>query len=266
MISRSGASRKGWFRQKMSDASKENDRYNERIYFNETYDAVRQLRNYAIAIGKNVSDDIICRIDIIKKLPEEQQEKALLIVLRDLTKSAAPLNIYSIPTVELKEISSYRRRLLQAGMWAATAVIITAIAAIATPSFPAFRGSISLYTIIILLHGASLGLIGAVSYDLLHSSGIAIDSEFRWADAYTSRVRVALGGIYGLLFAITISWKALARQFFLDLEQKPTPELDELVLAFLPFLVGYSSVLVTGLLGKIIDAVRMVLGLERRLN
>ncbi|TWF46418.1 hypothetical protein [Neorhizobium alkalisoli] len=122
----------------------------------------------------------------------------------------------------------------------------------------------SSFSFAIFLYGSSLGALGAVSYQLFGVGRIIIDEKLSPTDVYGSYSRILLGAIFGLLFAIVFSRVALIQTFTFDSDDANYATAQQYLFFMLPFLAGYSSTLVTGLLNKLVEAVSIALRLETK--
>ena len=93
-----------------------------------------------------------------------------------------------------------------------------------------------------------LGIIGALDYMFFNFMGSIQERAAGTEDFYTNLLRTLLGGILGWL-----CYYAIVR----DLGQS-----DQSALLLLPFLAGFSTRLVVGIISQAISAIELTLGLE----
>jgi hypothetical protein len=98
---------------------------------------------------------------------------------------------------------------------------------------------------------ASLGLMGAIVYILFNIIGIISEKAFNSRDTYINILRTALGPVLGWVL-------------FLGLESTNTlqEDSDAWAVVLLPFLAGFSTRLVVGIITQALRTIELVLGIE----
>ncbi len=102
---------------------------------------------------------------------------------------------------------------------------------------------------------ASLGLLGCLTYIVFNIIGILSEKAFELEDTISNYARLLLGAILGRVF-----YFAFARDAFTAAMTSKSQ--SQSVLLLLPFVVGFSTRLVVGLLNQVIRAIELTLALE----
>lgn len=227
---------------------------------------------YLVKRGVALPADLQAQLQRSEQLQIAQRAAALRNILPSFAQLTAPVTLLEITDRESSDrvrLDSERRRkkLIQVGIAAVVAMVLTTTLGnyarnelIGTSSC-AFRPCTTFFLVLILAYGASLGVVGAVTYELFHASGIVRDGGYGVFDQYRSNARIVLGLTFGWIFSITVSAQSLANLMNMNLSGEGVPGVGDFVLIMLPFLVGYSSVLVTSVLDRLVDTARTTLGL-----
>jgi len=99
------------------------------------------------------------------------------------------------------------------------------------------------------LVAASLGLLGSTTYVFFTLTNILSESAFDENDAFSSYARLVLGPAFGWLF------------FFIVAPLIASPKVIPLIIA-VPFVAGFSTRLVIGIINQLIQAIELTLGLD----
>ena len=230
---------------------------------------VALIRDYAIRTGRKPTVEILSQIDALAGLPTADRDASLAQIMAALAALVAPVTLAEILDEGALRLEQGRRQLIVIGVGAVIALIGVTIGAIFMSSEVigtemCGMSCNTIFTALILGYGACLGLIGAIAYELFHASGIVRSNEYGVFDPYRSTARVTLGVTFGWIFSVTISLVPLSRIFAIDLSPdavSPDKSLTDYAIILLPFLVGYSSSLITGLLNHLVDGIRTVFGM-----
>jgi hypothetical protein len=230
-----------------------------------TLQDVSLVRDYAIRNGKKPSVEVVTQIEGLGDLLPEERDQAMGKVMAALAALVAPVNLSTIINGDTTAYETGRVNLIRVGIVAVLVLIVATIAAIFlitefVGSEACTTGCTTMITAVVLVYGACLGLIGAVAYELFHASGIVRSIEYGVFDPYRSAARVLLGVTFGWIFSVTVSFSSLISIFNQTTIGRETSPSDYAII-LLPFLVGYSSSLITGLLNHLVDGVRTVFGM-----
>ena len=197
---------------------------------------ILKLKDYAISANLNVPTDVIESINRAQLAgPSGARKNATAVdeALRDLTAITFPTTLDTLDLTESLQPSRFLWGLIGLGAVVLTvAVLSSAGDIVAFPWWPPIQA-------------VSLGLLGAVVYVFFNLLGVMRERAFKPQAQFENLVRVALGGILGWLF-----WFAFGQ------------ESTSVAILLLPFLAGFSTRLVFGVLGQAMKAVELTLGLE----
>lgn len=204
------------------------------------------LKDYAIASNIYVDDSIIKRIDDTYYSDQPLMNNATEIdtALRDLTEATFPTTAATLRSVESKGGTE---------KFASVFIVISLIAGVAALVFAIY--SISQAPLgdkgVLIGHwhaiiAACLGFLGSLVYIFFNLIGVMAERAFDARDSIANAVRLVLGAIVGWVFYYTFA-----------AGKTPSP-----YLLMLPFLAGFSTRLVVGLLNQAIRSVELTLGLE----
>ena len=103
--------------------------------------------------------------------------------------------------------------------------------------------------------GAALGVLGSSVHLLVNLNDQRTQRALVKADIYGGYTRLLLGPLVGWVFYFTFAQEAF---------KKPVSELDQpgRLLLFLPFLAGFSTKFVVGIINKALQAVEFTLGIS----
>ncbi len=111
----------------------------------------------------------------------------------------------------------------------------------------------------------SLGLLGAVIYSLFNVLRIVPPQAFNPKDAYSNYARLLLGVLLGWVFYFAFGRKAFESLRLYLTNGTNTSTQTDLTTAFwllAPFVAGYSTKFVVGILNRVIAALEIALGIE----
>jgi hypothetical protein len=221
-------------------------------------DGAIALKDYAISRGLEISDHILEVINAAQSDADNETFDAkvgskLDGAIRDLTKVTYPT------TVETVMLPRYRSRT----DWLVSryGLPLLAVIAIIIAIWSFGSSQPSKYTLSVL--AASLGLLGALVFQLFNMIGVIEEKALNREDMYANNIRIVLGPIVGWIFYFGFSQNAFAQSSSpnFDTSQRAT-----LLLLLVPFLAGFSTKLVVGVINQVIRAAELTLGIEDKRN
>ncbi|MCX7112791.1 MAG: hypothetical protein NTX45_22255 [Proteobacteria bacterium] len=221
------------------------------------FKGVLALRDYAIINNLSVPDKILEILHEVEKASNNKGDvhdtnikvdKAI----RDLTSITFPTTIDTIlfQTEGGKEISGFRRNLFIIGVLALLLAIVGFSLAKLDTTKMVEAYSPLLKNLGVGLLGMSLGLLGAVVYVIFNLIGEWTEKVMNREDTSEAYLRVLLGPLVGWVFFFAFAQEAFAK-----------PDSSSVLLLF-PFLAGFSTKLVVGIINQALHAVQITLGLE----
>lgn len=189
-------------------------------------------------------------------MPSLQDLNELDACIIDLTKIAGPVTIADMPSVP-KPIPVPPKR-FQYVLWGLAVIglagaIFGFVLAAINAQYPWFVvGGHSLLA-------ASLGLLGGVAYSFFNMLDIVPSAGFNLTDWSRNVARLLLGVLFGWVF-----YFSFAESAFANLTKPQSGAVAVSIIILLPFLAGYSTVLVVAILEKALQAVIFALGLDER--
>ena len=226
--------------------------------FEERVNGAVALKDYATSRALNVPDSILKTINSAHSMSNSSDIPLEISVrldeaIRDLSKITYPTTIETLVfssgrTLRARLISKYSLPVL-----ALLAVIIT-IWSFGQPQ--PTRYSLSILA-------SALGLLGALVFHLFNLIGVIEEKALNAEDAYANFIRIILGPVVGWVFYFGFSQNAFAQSNSpnFDTSQRAT-----LLLLLVPFLAGFSTRLVVGVINQVIRAVELTLGIEDKRN
>lgn len=226
--------------------------------FRERVQGAVALKDYATSRGLNVPDSILHTINLAHSVLASGDIPAEISValdeaIRDLAKITYPTTVETLTfssgrTVWGRLASRYGLPLLS------LVAVIIAIWSFGQPQ-P------TKYTLSIL--AAALGLLGALVFHLFNLIGVIEEKALNAEDAYANFIRITLGPVVGWIFYFGFSQNAFTESSSpnFDTSQRAT-----LLLLLVPFLAGFSTRLVVGVINQVIRAVELTLGIEDKRN
>lgn len=103
-----------------------------------------------------------------------------------------------------------------------------------------------------ILLATSLGLLGSVMFQIFNTIGVIKEKAFSIEDIFSNRLRIYIGPAIGFLFYFALTQGALPQG----------EKLSNGLAILLPFLGGFSTKLVVGILDKMVQAVMLAFGIE----
>ncbi len=216
------------------------------------------LRDYAIMNNLHVPDEILQVLQEVEKPDIERSDPpnirlVLDKAIRDLTSITFPTTIdtllFQMSDEGLKAIRRFRSSLT----WIGLVALVVAISAFSLAKLDATRAGMwgpALTNLGVALLGVSLGLLGAVVYVIFNLIGEWTERVMSKEDTAEAYLRLLLGPLVGWVFFFAFAQEAFAR-----------PASSSALLLF-PFLAGFSTKLVVGIINQTLQAVQITLGLE----
>jgi hypothetical protein len=226
-------------------------------------DGAGALKDYAIANAISVSDEVIKKIDAVIEMSSSETSKVnaaeLDIAIRDLTKATYPATIETVLFQRSEEGKQHVRRLkLMLCAWGIVSLLGAVVGFVCDQPSPG-NGAGTTETVVVggLYHAmrisalaACLGVLGASVFSMYNLVGIVKERALASDDSYSEYLRLALGAIVGWVFFFAFAQDAVK-----------SGKVNNMLL-LLPFLAGFSTKLVVGVINKAIQAVQITLGLE----
>ncbi len=210
------------------------------------------LKDYAIENNFYVPNEIIESLNNAEVVSDTEElvkhasniDKAI----RDLTAITYPTTIETIQLSEEKGTPSSKKHL----SWFKWVIIVLSVASLILAIYSYIKcSSESSYRILwASILAASLGLMGTLTYVLFNVIGIIKEKAFNISDTYSNYARMALGPMIGWVF-----YFAFVKKEFCTGENEGS-------LLLLPFLAGFSTKLVIGVINQVLRAVQLTLGIE----
>jgi hypothetical protein len=216
------------------------------------------LKDYALAANFDVPEDIIKRLNKVafrkgSLTSEDLADEATDIdtVIRDLTEITYPTTIHTLflsgdSPKQTRAFKVFSMTLVALGICGLVFAIIGYWEMWALQAPEALAGKKAWESIVAL----SLGLLGSLVYILFNMIGILSEKAFEVEDTFSNYARLILGPIIGWVFYITFGQEVFSNP------SKTSP------LMLLPFLAGFSTKLVVGIITQALKAIELTLGLE----
>jgi hypothetical protein len=218
------------------------------------------LKDYAVSKNFDVPDDVIAALNGAARAANpldaaDEVDRAI----RDLTALTYPA---TIETVALAG-DSYRQNpafkaffyiLLAIGIFALSVAVLTFVGMqLQPPSAPgqATTAPSSFFRVAApSVLAACLGVLGCLTYIIFNIIGVLREKAFDKEDTVSNYARLVLGAIIGWIFYLGFG------------KEDVTKSDSSSVLVLLPFLAGFSTRLVVGIINQAIRAVELTLALE----
>jgi hypothetical protein len=225
---------------------------------------VLALRDYAITNNIYVPDEILEDLQEVEKAYESQiqdpfisQDRDIRLILdkaiRDLTRITFPATIDTVRfhfSKEGKSAVAELRRLLFVWCILSVALALSAFAMLKSDQPNTYLWLDLIHKLAPAVLGMSLGLLGAIVYVIFNLIGEWTEKSMNRGDTEEVRFRLMLGAILGWTFFFAFAQSSFGSDAKSD------------VLLLLPFLAGFSTKLVVGILNQSIQAIKITLGLE----
>jgi len=218
--------------------------------------AVRRLRDFAVAMGKDIPDQAFEDLELLKE-NDPGVYASLLKIESALTKIMYPTSILNVPAVSPETVESFRMNMLILGI---ASFVATVISSIAVNALKSLEGSTN-HTVAMMMFGSSFGLLGTTIFILFNIIGATKSADFKYYDPIGNYTRLVSGAILGWMFLVLFAFEETAAALQMDLDTK-TPEVSGYAYLLLPFIAGYSSSLTLSLLDNFIEAIRLAFGLK----
>lgn len=213
------------------------------------------LKDFAIARGITVSETILKLLNKAECLKaQEELTRYLCDQGVEIDRAISELTNFTYPTtgdslIDLTdnkdEIDSFKKWL---GVLLVAAVVGTAIGYVLLLSLADTLGKTTANIVLAI----SLGLLGAVMFQVFNIIGILKEKAFNIEDLYANKLRILVGPAIGLVVYLALTQGALPTK-----DKLPTS-----LQLLLPFLAGFSTKLTVGILEKLIQASMMAFGID----
>ena len=224
------------------------------------------LKDYAISRNFDVPDEVIKALNAAAQSPDlSDNADSIDTAIRDLTTLTYPTTTESVflagtPDQENPAFKRFFRTLLGIGVFM---LFMTLISFAQTRSADQRLDPSSWSYLSYLLDKAMLpiflGALGSVTYIIFNVVGILSEKAFEREDTDTNYARLLLGGVLGWVF-----YFAFCQSAFDNLAGQKAPTKGDALLLMLPFMAGFSTKLVVGLLNQMVRAIELTLGLEEK--
>ncbi len=202
------------------------------------------LKEYAINRRLNVPEEIIRKLNKAAAAAEAHSVEAaddVDIAIRDLTAITYPTTIDSIDDTEA-----------QSDWFFGTLLAITVAVLLVAMYASSFNGAPGLRSYCASLVAAALGFLGSAVYIFFNLIGVMEEKAFSRNEIFPIVIRMSLGAILGWVFYLTMPPDAA----------KFITGGDSHLILLLPFLAGFSTRLVVGLINQAIRAIEITLNLD----
>lgn len=108
---------------------------------------------------------------------------------------------------------------------------------------------------------AAMGILGGVAFISMNVLSLQNDITFDFSNRRLTWLRIALGGLFGLVLAFPFGFTTFD-DFQKMFEKKQSPEFKETSMLLLPFILGFSTTVVIGVLGRLMQAVQALFGTQ----
>jgi hypothetical protein len=230
------------------------------------------LKNYAINNKVSISDEVIGKIDAAVRGADKNDSDAdakLDMAIRELTKATYPATIetvlFQLSDKGIRHITRLKLFLCLCGVVSLLSAIAvygfdqaspvklvkTASVTEVSPSSVDVDSCVNYHAVRVSLLALCLGVLGASLFSMYNLIGIVNERALASEDSFSEVIRLVLGAIVGWVFFFAFSQAAF----------EPGAKVSNM-LVLLPFLAGFSTKLVVGIINKAIQAVQMTLGLD----
>jgi len=208
--------------------------------------AAMDLMEFATEKNLAVPDSLIERVHAVLRNPPDMAadiDKAI----RDLTQITYPTTIETLRVdKEAKEVRRFKTVIL---VVAIVAILVALGGYIVAQDAPSLDPSLHFLGMSVL--PVSLGVLGSLVYIFFNVTKVISEKAFNLQDTYGNYVRLFLGAIVGWVF-----YFAFCQEAFKNLGTSSP-------LLLLPFLAGFSSELVVGIINQLLR-VKLTLGIEEK--
>jgi hypothetical protein len=196
----------------------------------------RHLKDYALNSNLFVPDKVLEKLYQATTKSVETPEVLVDEVIRDLTSLTYPTTIETLEASKNPKAQRFVRDLL---------ILSLAVLLLGIVSQNADRSSFIWAPSILAV---SLGILGAIVYAFFHMVGLLREGAYDPSATLENTVRIALGGILGWLMYFVFHDSSQGDKAF--------------AFVLLPFLAGFSTRLVFGILNQAVKAIEITLGME----
>lgn len=219
------------------------------------------LKDYAVSKGITIPRDVLKHVneaehsrgleDAPKDKPESDIGVRIDMAISELTKLTYPTTVESVMSSDnpSRAVVIFKRALPVIAM-------VAIIAGIISYSWPGQNARVS-YSILAMC----LGLLGSLSYQMFSIIGVLQEKAFTVEDVYSNILRMILGLVMGWIFYFSFARSSFENMGSAVAGQNPSQQSNILFL-LLPFLVGFSTKLVVGVMEQVIRSVLLIFGIE----
>ena len=227
--------------------------------FRELLSKTIQLKEFAVKNGYQVDPKTL---QVLNQLDSQFDDEAELTatdrtkldtVIEQLTAVTLPITIDSISDKpESDDYKDFKRLLIKLGGLSLILAILgfSLSAASAKWTWIPREDTDSILAI-------GLGLLGAVVYSLFNVLSVVPAQAFNPDDIYYNKARLFLGVLLGWLFYFAFAMKVYRK---LPIIEAP----KDVLILLVPFMAGYSTKFVVGVLERVIAALEITLGIEEK--
>lgn len=213
------------------------------------------LRDYAIENNFDVPDETLFSLGSVQEKITVDDSKGvsadLDIIIKTLTQLLYPTNYESILIARRSYNENFNIKLFRLGLFFIS--ILFLIAAVVSYNLMCEENVIVKKFASIL--SISLGVLGSMVYIMFNIIGILNESAFNAQDSYANYTRILLGAVLGWVF-----YFGFAQDAFHDCSTNN----ENYIYLLIPFLVGFSTKLVVGILNQLIKAFELMLGIDNK--
>jgi hypothetical protein len=234
--------------------------------FRELLQKTSQLKEFALKNNYELNPKMIAELnELVYKsasrdlaTPTADARTKLDAILSDLTAVTFPTTIDAITVKpETDAYARFKRWLFRIGIFGLFMAIVGFALSVLSPAWMPNQWSNSLLAM-------SLGLLGAVVYSFFGVLRVIPSQAFNQDDEYSNYARLLLGVLVGWVF-----YFAFAQSAFYNLKQYGANAVGStanagVLLLLLPFVAGYSTRFVIGILERAIVALETALGINEK--
>jgi hypothetical protein len=224
------------------------------------------LKDYALTRNFDVPETVITDLNSAARVSEKPNGRETVESFADrIDRAIKAITALTYPTtIDTIESDQTKKAVKSFMLWlwliGCVALVVTiASAGVLTSGLGGWLGSVAPNAL-----GAFLGLLGCLTYIYFNVLGLVSEKAFNIQDTQANYVRLFLGLMLGWVF-----YFFFCRDAFEALRLSPAPptqpsKSQNPLLVLIPFLVGFSTRLVLGILNQAIRAIEMTLGLENK--
>jgi hypothetical protein len=220
------------------------------------------LKDYALSRNLDVPPEVITSLNKAAQASDQDIESFcndIDLAIKSLTALTYPTTIETVASNKAGAVVNHFMRFLQVVGAVGLIVAMICVGILRYPSSEKFSIPIWLTSSTPMVLSAVLGLLGCMTYIYFNVIGLLSEKAFNIEDTQANKVRLFLGFMLGWIF-----YFFFCRDAFEALVPGPKGEKPQPILLLVPFLVGFSTRLVVGVLNQAIRAAELTLGLENK--